>query len=703
MSDLIHYRLEDGLALIGLACPPVNALSGAMSVAISESCARAANDSSVQAIILYGEYGLFSAGVDIEQLGAHAFYCAQDLGNTLLRVAEINKPVIAAVGRQALGSGLELALACGYRIGEPDTRVGLSEIHFGLLPRAGGTQRLPRLIGAESALNLILSGEQVDAECARLLGILDRLAPSFSQLLDAARAYAYELISSGAPARPAAAWPKPAEGLPDDFLARYRARHEQRWKSRLAPRLAFSALEAACLLPMEEGLVREADLSRQAEASRQSEALRHVFLAEREAARVPGIGEDVPLRKIKRVAVIGAGDMGGSIAMCFANAGIPVALLDLSKKALARGLMQVRKNYENSVRRGKMTFEQLGQHMDLLFGTIDYAELSEADLVIESVFESFETKAQVFRTLDEVCKPGAILATTTSSLDVDALAATVSRPQDVIGLHFSSPANLMRLVEVVRGKVTAPDVLATTMQTAKRLGKLPVVSSACFGFIGNRMFEPYVREAHRLVLEGCLPAQVDSAFTDLDLEMGVFSMLDLVGIDVNHQIRNSNRAAIGHDESYCRLGDELYAMGRYGQRFGRGFYLYDGRHRKNDHQVAALAERLAGELRIRRRSITPLEIVERCLFALINEGVQLLDEGIALRASDIDLVWVNGYGFPAHLGGPLHYAEKLGLSKVLDGLRHYRELLGEYGELWFKPAPLLERLVAAGENRIARI
>ncbi|WP_172152406.1 3-hydroxyacyl-CoA dehydrogenase NAD-binding domain-containing protein [Pseudomonas tumuqii] len=703
MSDLIHYRLDDGLALIGLDRAPVNALDQSMRAAISEACERAAADSRVQAIILYGVHGLFSAGADITELGTDISLAEPDLPSTLVRLTEIHKPLVAAIGQLALGGGLELALACGYRIAEPGTRIGLSEIHLGLLPGAGGTQRLPRLIGAESALNLILSGEQIGAERARILGILDRIASGADQLLDEARAYAYELISCSAPARPAEVWPEPAEGLPDDFITRYRAEHESRWKSRLAPRLVVSALESACLLPLEEGLARELALFKQAEASRQSKALRHVFFAEREAACIPGIESDLPLRKIEKVAVIGAGTMGGGIAMSFASAGIPVVLLELSGAALDHGLMQIRKNYEASVKRRTLTAQQLEQRMELLFGTLDYGDLSDADLVIEAVVEKMEIKQQVFRSLDEVCKPGVILATNTSSLDVDAIAAAVSRPQDVIGLHFFSPANVMRLLEVVRGCATAPEVVATTMKIAKRIGKLPVLSGVCFGFIGNRMLEPYAREAHRLVLEGATPTQVDGVLTGLDLNMGVFSMLDLAGIDVSFLIRDSNRTATAHDDSYCRLGDELYAMGRYGQKSGRGFYLYEGRNRQEDGEVVALSERLAADLNVSRRSISDQEIHDRCLFMLINEGIQLLDEGIALRASDIDLVWINGYGFPAHLGGPMHYAEHLGLDKILSGIQHHRRALGEYGEIWFRPASLLERLVAAGRNRIERL
>jgi 3-hydroxyacyl-CoA dehydrogenase len=701
MSDLIHYRLEQGLALIGLDRAPVNALDQTLRAALSDACERAAADPKVKAIILHGERGLFSAGSDIKEFGTDASFAEPDLPSTLTRLAAIHKPMIAALGKVALGGGLELALACGYRIGEPNLRVGLSEINLGLLPGAGGTQRLPRLIGVESALNLILSGKLIGAENARLLGLLDRIAPSAERLLEEAREYAYELIACRAPARPVEAWPEPGEGLPDDFLARYRAEHEPTWKSRLAPRLVLLALEAACLLPLDEGLLKELALFRQAESSRQSKALRHVFFAEREAARIPGVGADLPLRKITRIAVIGAGTLGGEIAMSFANAGIPVALLENDGKTLDRGLTQIRGNYEISVRRRRLRPEEVEARMDLIFGTLDFADLSEADLVIEADFEKPEVRQQVFRTLDKVCKPGAILATSTS-LDLDAIAATMARPHDVVGLHFFSPASAMRLVEVVRGEVTAPDVLATVLDIARHIGKLPVISGVGFGFIGNRMFEPYAREANRLVLEGATPAQVDRVFTDLGLNMGVFSMLDLAGIDMGFLLRDSNLASVSHDASYCRLGEELHAMGRYGQKSGRGFYLYEGRNRTDDGDVIALAERLADELEISRNPMDDQEILERCLFTLINEGIQLLDEGVALRAGDIDLVWINGYGFPAHLGGPMHYAEQLGLGNLLVGLQRYRQTLGEYGETWFKPAPLLERLVADGRKRIER-
>jgi 3-hydroxyacyl-CoA dehydrogenase len=699
MSSLINYQIDGQLALIGLASQPVNALGYDLRTALLEACEQAVADPTINAIVLYGDGLPFSAGADISEFGTSAAFASPDLPNLLVRLEQYNKPLIAAIGGLALGGGLELALACGYRIGAADCRVGLPEINLGLLPGAGGTQRLPRLIGAEPALAMIASGQPINATRAKELGLLNRLVDDRLNLLDAARDYALELLAQDAPARPVSAFDNAGAGLADFFI-QYRAANQARWKGQLAPQAVLTAVEAACNLTLAEGLAEEARLFRQLEASSQSKALRHVFFSEREAGKLPGIDANTPIRPIKKVAVIGAGTMGGGIAMSFANAGIPVALLELKAEALNLGLAQICSNYGISVQRGKMTQSQLEQRMDLLFGTLEYADIADADLVIEAVFESLPIKQQVFRALDEVCKPGAILASNTSTLDVDAIAAVTRRPQDVVGLHFFSPANVMRLLEVVRGQATAADTLATTLKIARRIGKIPVVSGVCFGFIGNRMLEPYSREAHRLLLEGATPAQIDKVMTDLGMAMGVLSMNDLAGIDVGYLVRNSRREVIAHDTCYCKLSDELYQLGRFGQKSGRGFYIYEGRERKDDPEVVALAQRIAGEHGIQRRVISDEEIHDRCLFTLINEGIQLFDEGIAQRSSDIDLVWINGYGFPSWRGGPLHYAESIGLKKVLASLQHYRTALGAYGEMWFQPAPLLERLVASNKARI---
>lgn len=701
MSDLIHYNFDNGLALIGLTHPPVNALGQALRSALSNACERAANDPAVRAIILHGSP--FSAGADIGEFGSAASHAEPSLPDVLVRLSNIDKPLIAAIDGLALGGGLELALACGYRIAVPQARVGLPEINLGLLPGAGGTQRLPRLIGAPAALDIIASGQSLKAAQAAELGLVDRLAYSSASLLEDARAFARELLAEAAAAQPSAPFAEPGAALPATFFADYQAKHAARWKGRQAPQRILAAVQAACELPLAEGLQREAELFREAEASAESAALRHVFFAEREAGKVPGIDANTVLRPITQVAVIGAGTMGGGIAMNFANTGIPVILLEAKADALDRGLTQIRKNYEISVQRGKLSTQQLEQRMALLKGTLDYADLADTDLVIEAVFENLTIKQNLFRTLDQVCKPGAILASNTSTLDVDAIAAVTARPQDVIGLHFFSPANVMRLLEVVKARETAHDVLATTLQLARRIGKIAVVSGVCFGFIGNRMFEPYSREAHRLLLEGATPAQIDRVLTDHGLAMGMFAVQDLAGIDIGHLIRESRRQLIEHDLSYCKLGDELYALGHFGQKTKAGFYRYEGRERLDDPVVVRLAKRLSAELGIERRKISDQEIRERCLFSLINEGIQLLDEGIALRSSDIDLVFINGYGFPNWRGGPMYEAECFGLDHLLARLQHYRQALGAHGEMWFQPSPLLQRLVDAGKTAIEKI
>ncbi|MGF6395612.1 3-hydroxyacyl-CoA dehydrogenase NAD-binding domain-containing protein [Pseudomonas plecoglossicida] len=691
--QLIDYRRDNQLALIGLSHAPVNALGHGLRQALLQACSQAAADPEVQAIILHGQQLPFSAGADISEFGSPLTWEAPALGDLLDALTRIDKPVIAAIDGVALGGGLELALACSHRLATANARLGLPEVRLGLLPGAGGTQRLPRLIGVAPALDMMLSGDPIDGRQGHALGLVDRLVERGQDLLQLACAFARDLL-----AQPAAAKAEQAPLVHDqasDFFATREAQLVARKPGQRAPLRVLAAVRAACELPLGEGLAHEQALFREALQDPQATALRHQFFAEREALRVPGIDASTTLRDIAKVAVIGAGTMGAGIAMNFINAGIPVRLLELKPEALDRGLAQIRKNYESSIKRGKLTPEQLEQRMSLLQGTLDYADLADADLVIEAVFEDLSIKQQVFRTLDRVCKPGAILASNTSTLDVDRIAGCTQRPQDVVGLHFFSPANVMRLLEVVRGRATAPDVLATTLKIAKRIGKLPVVSGVCFGFIGNRMLEPYAREAHRLVLEGASPAQVDKVLTDLGLAMGVFAMYDLAGIDVGYLVRQSRQSEIAHDPSYFRLADELYRLGRYGQKSGRGFYRYEGRERIEDPEVEQIAAQLAAKLGIIRRPISDAEIHDRCLFMLINEGLQLLDEGIALRSGDIDLVWTNGYGFPAWRGGPLHYARELGLDKVLAGIEQLHDQLGAYGRMWLQPAPLLRRMASS--------
>ncbi|MCL7462963.1 3-hydroxyacyl-CoA dehydrogenase NAD-binding domain-containing protein [Pseudomonas sp. NW5] len=702
MLPLIDYRQAPPLALIGLNRAPVNALGHALRQELQVAVRQACADPAIQAVVIHAPALPFSAGADISEFGHSRFTAQPSLPELLIELAASPKPLIAAINTLALGGGLELALACGYRIAAPNARLGLPEISLGLLPGAGGTQRLPRLIGVEPALALMQSGQPISAARALELGLVDCLASRAETLPDEACAYAHALLARQAAPFPDYPHPDPGQTVSASFFADYLHQHQGSWKGREAPRTLLEAVHTACQQPLAAGLAHEQALFMAAIDSPQSQALRHLFFAEREAGKVPGIEASLPLRPIRQVAVIGAGTMGGGIAMNFANRGLPVVLLEQTREALDRGLAQIRNNYEISARRGKLSAAEVEQRMACLTGSLDYADLAEADLVIEAVFESMAVKRQVFTTLDAVCKPGAILASNTSTLDIDAIAACTQRPQDVLGLHFFSPANVMRLLEVVRGQATAPDVLATALKLGKQLGKLPVVSGVCYGFIGNRMLEPYSREAYHLLLEGASAAQIDRVLTEFGFNMGVLSMYDLVGIDVGYLIRTPMRAILSQDPSYCRLADELYALGRYGQKSGRGTYLYAGRERQDDPEVQALAERLATELGITRREISDQEIHERCLFMLINEGLKILDEGIALRAGDIDLVWTCGYGFPDWRGGPLHYAEQIGLAHVLATLQKYRTQLGDYGALWFQPAALLERLVAAGQTHISR-
>ncbi|MEG1038385.1 MAG: 3-hydroxyacyl-CoA dehydrogenase NAD-binding domain-containing protein [Pseudomonas sp.] len=704
MPQLIDYHRDQELALIGLASAPVNALGHALRQALAEACRTAANDPQVRAIVLYGLDLPFSAGADISEFGSPLTWQAPALPELLPTLAQIDKPLIAAIDGVALGGGLELALVCSHRVAVASARLGLPEVTLGVIPGAGGTQRLPRVIGVEAALEMMLSGQPISAQRGHELGLIDCLVEQHEALLSSACRFARELLAdSGAAQAPVRTNGKAALPAPSpDFFHQQHAHLQARKPGQTAPQWVLEAVRAACELDLPEGLAQEQALFRQALESPQARALRHQFFAKNEALKIPGIDRSTPLRSIRQVAVVGAGTMGGGIAMNFVNAGIAVTLLEQSSQSLDRGLAQIRKNYESSRQRGKISQTQLEQRMALLHGTLEYADLAEADLVIEAVFENLSVKQQVFRTLDEVCKPGAILASNTSTLDVDQIAAVTRRPQDVVGLHFFSPANIMRLLEVVRGSATAADVLATTLNIAKRIDKLPVVSGVCFGFIGNRMLEPYAREAHRLVLEGATPVQVDAVLTGLGLAMGVFAMYDLAGIDIGYQVRQARREHIAHDPSYFRLADELCSLGRHGQKSGRGFYRYEGRERLDDPEVVQIAERLAAELGIARRPISNEEIHDRCLFMLINEGLQLLDEGIALRSGDVDLVWTNGYGFPAWRGGPLHYAEQLGLEQVLAGIVHYRQTLGAYGQMWLQPAPLLERLVAQQHTLIAQ-
>jgi 3-hydroxyacyl-CoA dehydrogenase len=696
MTRLVRYQRKGTTGVITVNNPPVNALSLGVPQGIMECLEQGINDPAIKAFIIMGAGSTFIAGADIREFGKPLPPGAPTIRDLIPLLEKCTKPVVATIHGTALGGGLETALGCHFRCAVADAKLGLPEVKLGLLPGGGGTQRLPRLIGVEPALDLMISGEHISAARALSLGLVDRILDG--DLLTGALEFAEQAVEENRPLRvvsQTAATFKASSVA--EYFAEIRAGLQKKRRDELAPFLIVDCVEAAVNLPIAEGLAIEERLFDQCVQSPQSRALIHLFFSERAAAKVPG-ADSTSLRKVGKVAIVGAGTMGGGIAMCFTDIGIPVKILEIDQAALDRGLGIVRKNYEISAKKGKITPEQVNERMSWLKGVLSYDELADADLVIEAAFENMDVKKSIFAKLDRVCKAGAILATNTSTLDVNKIAAATKRPRDVVGLHFFSPANIMRLLEIVRGRETAGDVIATVIKMTRKIRKIPVVVGVCFGFVGNRMLEPYMRESMRLLLEGATPAQVDRVMTGFGFAMGVLSVVDLAGNDITYQVRQSRREEIARDPSYQIISDRLYELGRNGQKTKRGFYIYEGRERIDDPEVVELAEKLASELGIERRVISDEEILERCLYTLINEGADILHEGIAYRSGDCDLVWVNGYGFPAWRGGPMQYADEIGLDKVFDSLNKYREKLGAYGAMWFNPSPLLANLVKDGRK-----
>ena len=688
MTSPVSYELVDGIGVITVDNPPVNALSHAVREGLHDAILAAQKDAS-RAVLIVCAGRTFIAGADITEFGKpprepHL----PDLCNTIEASSKI---VVAALHGTALGGGLEVALSCHYRCALPGAKVGLPEVKLGLLPGAGGTQRLPRLIGAQAALDLMTSGNPIGAGQAASLGLIDHVVDG--ELVDAAINWCRELAESGAARR--ATSELPVESIPDGAFDEYRSTLARRARGQVAPQRIVDCVEASLTGPFAEGLKIEREAFIDCMQSPQSAALRHMFFAERAAAKVHGLSRDTPLRDVNKVAVIGAGTMGSGIAMNFANAGMQVVLLEVDGEALARGLGIIERNYQGGVKRGKLTEEKALECRGRITGTTDYESLSDADLVIEAVFENLELKQQIFAKLDAVCRQGAILATNTSYQDVDRIAAATQRPQDVIGLHFFSPAHIMKLLEVVRAEKTADDVLATCMALAKKIRKTPVVSGVCYGFIGNRMLGHYAREAQLCIIEGATPEQVDTAMQEWGMAMGPLAVFDLAGLDVGYKARQGLPESERGDPRAFRVADALVEMNRLGQKTGAGFYRYDAetRERSSDPDVQALIEREAAALGVEQREIDTDEIVDRLIFALVNEGLNILDEGIAQRPGDIDVVYVYGYGFPAWRGGPMHYADAVGLAHVLERVREFEQRFGP--ENW-TPAPLLEKLVNDG-------
>ena len=693
------YEVHGSVALISLNNPPVNGLGHATRLSMTENLQKANDDDAVKSIVITGAGKAFSGGADIKEFGSPKAMQEPNLHSVIQMIENSSKPVVAAIHSVCMGGGLELALGCHYRIAAPGCSVALPEVKLGLLPGAGGTQRLPRALGVEPALNMIVSGEPVKSELlAQIPGqkLFDKMASSAESLPDEAFAFAQSI----ADIRPLPL----VRNLPckhrngDAYFQFARNMVKGMSKNFPAPLKCVDAVEAATKQKFADGLLFERELFINLMWTPESRALRHIFIAERAASKIPDVPQDTPQRDIKSIAVIGAGTMGGGIAMNFLNAGIPVKMLEMKQEALDRGIATIRKNYESQVKKGKLKQDKYEQRMGLLSTTLSYDDLKDSDMVIEAVFEEMGVKEKVFTELDRVMKPGTILASNTSTLDLNQIASFTKRPEDVVGLHFFSPANIMKLLEVVRGEKTAKDVMATVMAVAKKIRKTAVVSGVCDGFIGNRMIEQYGRQGGFLLDEGCTPAQVDKAIEKFGFAMGPFRMGDLAGNDIGWAIRK-RRYQEKPGMKYSKTADLLCEKGRFGQKTGAGWYDYVAGKRDAipNHEVVAMIEEHRKSLGISPRKISDEEIVQRLVYSLVNEAAHILEEGIATKASDIDMVYLMGYGFPIYRGGPMLYADQVGLFNVVQAMNRFAKNPLDDASFW-KPAPLLARLVAEGKT-----
>jgi 3-hydroxyacyl-CoA dehydrogenase len=681
---IVETQRQGDVAVIRMDNPPVNALGHALRVGLQKAFAEANADAGVKAIVLTGTGKFFSAGADITEFkGPMQEPFLPALIDT---IEKSEKPVVAAVNGTALGGGLELALGCHYRVSTKDVRqLGLPEIKLGIIPGAGGTQRLPRAIGAEQALQLITTGTFIDATKGAAAGLIDKLADG--EVVAAAVAFASEQV--GKP--PRRIGEKTVGKVPAGLFEKARGAIARHPSGPIAPKAAIDAVEAATTLPLAEGNAKERALFREAAASPYARALQYAFFAERQAANLPGIGPDTKLRDIKTVGILGAGTMGTGIGLAFLNAGYPLTIVETTQEALDKGVARVKDTLDANVKRGRATEAQAADRMARLTPSLKLEDLGTSDLIIEAVFENMALKKEIFAKLDRIAKPGAIIATNTSTLDVDEIAAVTKRPQDVVGLHFFSPANIMRLLEIVRAEKTAPDVMATSMAVAKKIGKVGVQAGVCDGFVGNRMLASYGGEVQAMTLEGAMPHEIDGALEGWGMAMGPLAVSDLAGLDVGYRIRKE-RKLTGEAAQFARVADKIVEMGRLGQKTGAGYYKYDAnRKRQNDPEIEALIRAEGEALQIKQRNIPADEIVERSLLRLANEGAKILAEGIALRASDIDTMYLNGYGFPAWRGGPMWQVDNvIGMKKAAERIKAYE---AKYGARW-KIAPLIEKLAA---------
>ena len=685
INDVATLEKDGEVAVLTLNSPPVNALSAPVREGIANGIKQAIDDADVKAIVLICDGRTFIAGADITEFGKAPK--GPSLFDAQAMIENAPKPVIAAIHGTALGGGLEVALTCHYRVAVPSAKCGLPEVNLGLLPGAGGTQRLPRIVGAEKALEMVTSGQHVGARKCLEMGLVDELAEE-GKLREGAVAFANKIVAEKRPlkkVRDLNDKVEAARGKPEIF-ADFRKANARKFRGFLAPEYNIQCIEAAVNLPFDEGIKVEQKLFRELVTGTQSAAQRHVFFAERQVWKLPDVPADTPTIPVEKVGIIGAGTMGGGIAMNFLNVGLPVTIVETKQEALDRGVATIRKNYENSAKKGRFPMEEVEKRMGLLKGSLDMKDLADSDLVIEAVFENMDIKKQVFGKLDEIVKPGAILATNTSALNIDEIATAVKRPEAVIGLHFFSPANVMRLLEVVRADKTSKPVIATSMQIAKKIGKIAALVGVCPGFVGNRILAQRQREAQKLILEGAMPWDVDRVLYDFGLPMGPFAMSDLAGLDIGWSKEKSKGETIR---------DVLCEMDRRGQKTGAGFYDYDeNRNAKPSPVVEKIILDFAQKKGINRRKISDEEILERCIYPMINEGAKILEEGKAIRSSDIDIVWINGYGFPVYRGGPMFYGDTVGADKLLAKMKEFQAQMGDD----FKPAALLERIVAEGKK-----
>ena len=680
INDVTTIEKDGNISIITLNSPPVNALSAPVREGLHKGISEARNDKETEAIIIICEGRTFIAGADISEFGK------EPKGPSLFEVQEFiedsDKPVIAAIHGTALGGGLEVALTCHYRIAVPSAKCGLPEVNLGLLPGAGGTQRLPRVVGVEKALQMVTSGQHVPAKQCLEMGLVDEISNEDNLRQDSI-SFAKKIVSENRPLVKISEMNDKVEAARgnENIFKDFRASIERKARGFLAPEYNIQCIEAAVNKSFAEGIKVERKLFMELVTGTQSAAQRYAFFAQRQVAKIPDIEPDTEIKPFTSIGVIGAGTMGGGISMNFANVGIPVTIIEQSQERLDKGLSIIRKNYENTANKGRITFEDVEKRTKLINGSTDINDLSNCDLIIEAVFENMDLKKDIFKTLDGIAKKGAILATNTSALDVNEIAAVTSRPEDVIGLHFFSPANVMRLLEIVRGEKTSKSVIATSMKMAKNIGKVAAVVGVCPGFVGNRILAQRQREANKLILEGAMPWEVDDALFNFGFPMGPFAMSDLAGLD------------IGWDEDLSTgdtLRDKLCEAGRLGQKTGKGFYIYDEKRNKSpDEEVEKLIIEFSEKHQIKRREISKEEILERCLYPMINEGFKILEEGMAIRASDIDIVWINGYGWPIYEGGPMFYGQLIGYEKILKWHKEMEEKFGPD----FAPSPYLEKVV----------